>query len=140
MGKIAASGYLQRLRELRGISRAYVAKVAGTSEQNIFRIEVESQEPRAELLASFILAIKGDIVDVYELLISSDASREDGERRAEELFTASQHREHVAHEEEVLDQSSPPTAREVRAKQTEIRELRSLIDRVNDRLRSLEDQ
>jgi DNA-binding XRE family transcriptional regulator len=140
MGKIAASGYLQRLRELRGISRSYVAKVAGTSEQNIFRIEVESQEPRAELLASFILAIKGDIVDVYELLISSDASREDGERRAEELFTASQHREHVAHEEEVLDQSSPPTAREVRAKQTEIRELRSLIDRVNDRLRSLEDQ
>ncbi|NJK79529.1 MAG: hypothetical protein HC876_20250 [Chloroflexaceae bacterium] len=74
MGKLAVSGYLQRLRELQGISRAVVARFAETSEQNIFCIEVEAQEPRAELLAAFIMAIKGDVVDVYELLNDKTAT------------------------------------------------------------------
>jgi transcriptional regulator with XRE-family HTH domain len=86
MGKLAAAGYLQRFRELRGISRAAVARSAGTSDQNIFRIEVDGQEPRAEMLALFVHAIDADIVDVYDLLLIPDASRAEGEHRAEERF------------------------------------------------------
>lgn len=142
MGKIAASGYLQRLRELRGISRAYVAKIAGTSEQNIFRIEVEAQEPRAELLAAFTLAIEGDAIDVYELLVTKDATREDGEQRAEEWFQESEleTKERAPISEEPGGQSQHATSRERHAKTKEVSELRRLVDHIVDRLQRLEEE
>jgi transcriptional regulator with XRE-family HTH domain len=84
MSKAAAAAYLQRLRELRGLSRAHVARLVGTSEMTIYRIESEAQEPKADALMAFLDVISGDVYDIYQLLRATDAPREDGERRADE--------------------------------------------------------
>jgi transcriptional regulator with XRE-family HTH domain len=84
MSKAAAAAYLQRLRELRGLSRAYVARLVGTSEMTIYRIENEAQEPKADTLMAFLDVISGDVYDIYQLIRATDAPREDGERRADE--------------------------------------------------------
>ena len=82
----AAAGYLRGLREGRRLSRARVAAAVRVSEMSIWRIEEERQQPRAELLASFVSVIQGDIHDVYTLLLDRNATFQDGQRRAEELL------------------------------------------------------
>lgn len=82
----AAAGYLRGLREGRRLSRARVAAAVRVSEMSIWRIEEERQQPRAELLASFVSVIQGDIHDVYTLLLDHNATFQDGQRRAEELL------------------------------------------------------
>jgi DNA-binding XRE family transcriptional regulator len=92
MGRVAASGYLQRIRELHNLSRAQVAAKVGVTEQSIYRIESMAQEPKAEILMTLISAVYADVRDVYELMLAKDATREDGEQRAEKAFAAKQHR------------------------------------------------
>lgn len=82
----AAASYLRTIREARRLSRARVAAIMDVSEMSIWRIEEDRQEPRAERLASFVLAIQGDIRDVYDLLVDRQATPDDGRQRAEELL------------------------------------------------------
>jgi transcriptional regulator with XRE-family HTH domain len=84
MSMDSVAAYLRTLRERQKISRAQIVGHTGASEQSIWRIETNDQEPKAELLVAFVDAVNGDIRHVYELLREKSSTAEDGMRLAEQ--------------------------------------------------------
>jgi DNA-binding XRE family transcriptional regulator len=79
MGMEAVGAYLRTLRDDgRKISRAKLAAQLEVSEQSIYRIEENRQEPNPELLARIIATLGGDPTDVHELLLHKKATPEQG--------------------------------------------------------------
>jgi transcriptional regulator with XRE-family HTH domain len=87
MGMVAASAYLQTLREGRKVSRAKLAAQLGVSEMSIWRIEEEGQEPKAEFFMALVKALGGDPNHLLRLL-TEDATQEEGERLARTVLQA----------------------------------------------------
>lgn len=78
----AVAGYLQAIREGRGISRARVAELTGYTENTIWRVERTRQEPSGELLFKFAYAISGNLLDIQTLILDPAATRATGEHLA----------------------------------------------------------
>ena len=79
---IAAGMYLRTLREGRGMSRKEIAAALKTSPSQIERIENGEQETRGSLLFGFVDAVRGSAEHVQRLLLSAEASENEGERLA----------------------------------------------------------
>lgn len=85
--------YFRTLREKQGITRAWVAEQAGTTETSLYRIESGSQKPGLEIMLGIIQAVRGSVADVRELLRDKDAKEDEGRRRAEATLSEVQLRE-----------------------------------------------
>lgn len=83
MSMLAAGIYLRTLREHHGFSRAGIAKALGTSESQIERIEAGLVDTRGSLLLGFTSEVKGSAEQLAQLIVSKDATKEDGIRLAE---------------------------------------------------------
>lgn len=83
---IAASAYFRVLREHHGLSRAKLAGELDVSEMNIWRLEEEAQEPKAELLTALVRRLKARWEDVEALLANPLATAADGRQRADNLI------------------------------------------------------
>lgn len=81
--------YFRTLREKQGITRAWVAEQAGTSETSLYRIELGNQKPGLELMLGIIDALRGSVADVRALLIDDEAKEDEGRSRAETLLSGS---------------------------------------------------
>lgn len=78
--------YFRTLREKQGISRAWVAERAGTTETSLYRIEQGLQKPGLEIMLGIIDAVRGSVGDVRELLKSKEANGKEGEQRADDIL------------------------------------------------------
>lgn len=85
--------YFRTLRERQGITRAWVAEKAGTSETSLYRIESGIQKPGLEIMLGIIDAVRGSVGDVRDLLRDDNAKEPEGVRRAEVVLTAVQYAE-----------------------------------------------
>lgn len=81
MGMAAIAAYVRQLRDAQDISRSRLAELVGTSDNNIWRIEEQGQEPRGGLLLLIIQALHGSIDDAASLL-RADADESEGRQRA----------------------------------------------------------
>lgn len=77
----AIAAYVRQLRDAQDISRSRLAEIVGTTDNNIWRIEEQGQEPRGGLLLLIVRALNGSLDDAAELL-RDDATENEGRRRA----------------------------------------------------------
>lgn len=80
----AAGAYIVRLRRDAKLSRLAFAKLLGTSDSNMMRIEQGDQEARSILLAQIIRTLSANADDMMDLLLSEQADEKEGIERAEE--------------------------------------------------------
>lgn len=76
------AAYLRRLRERQKISRAKLASTVGTTENTIWRVETNLQEPGGVMLLEIVQALGANWQDLYEL-VRDKASSEEGIARAD---------------------------------------------------------
>lgn len=84
----AVAGYLQKRRELCGLSRAQLAARLSVNESSIYRIETGKREPSAAMLIGMLDVAQGSFDHIKRLLRDKHATREDGMRLAHELDVA----------------------------------------------------
>lgn len=87
MGTVAAGAYIRTLREARHLSRAKLAAIAGTHESQIERIEKGEQDTRGSLLVAIVQAVRGNLDQIGELLLSEAATLDDGRQLAQAWLT-----------------------------------------------------
>lgn len=80
----AVAAYLWELRAQQRISRGKLAAILDTSEQTIFRIEKDGQEPSGALLVGLIAGVNGSFEDVRRLALEPGMTAEDGRQLARE--------------------------------------------------------
>jgi DNA-binding XRE family transcriptional regulator len=64
MGMTSVGAYFRTLREKQGITRAWVAEQAETTETSLYRIESGKQTPGLELMLGIIHVLRGSVGDV----------------------------------------------------------------------------
>lgn len=72
---VNVSTYLTTLRAAKGLSRARLADMVGTTEMSILRIEKQGQEPGGPLLVRLIEVLNGSW-DVVTRLVKADDSED----------------------------------------------------------------
>lgn len=87
MSTIAAGIYIRTLREARHLSRAKLAAIAGTHESQIERIEKGEQDTRGSLLVALVQAVRGNLDQIGQLLLSEIATVDDGRELAQAWLT-----------------------------------------------------
>jgi DNA-binding XRE family transcriptional regulator len=88
MGMTSVGAYFRTLREKQGITRAWVAEQAETTETSLYRIESGKQTPGLELMLGIIHVLRGSVGDVRDLLRDEDAKEERGRKLAEQRLAA----------------------------------------------------
>ena len=78
MGTVNVGAYVLHLRTARGLSRAKLAEMVGSTEMNLLRVEKQGQEPSAGLLIRLITTLSGswDIVSSLEAVPDSEDALE----------------------------------------------------------------
>lgn len=82
----ASGAYIRFIREHRGFSRAELAAMVDTHESQLVRIEAGKQDTAGSTLIAIVRAIRGDIRDVADLMLSS-ASADEGLERAQQWLS-----------------------------------------------------
>ncbi|GAB4197776.1 MAG: hypothetical protein OHK0022_16340 [Roseiflexaceae bacterium] len=90
MRMFGGAAYLRRLRERQKISRAKLAATVSTTENTIWRVETNLQEPGGVMLLDIVHALGGNWQDLYEL-VHNKASNEEGIARADAWLVQSAH-------------------------------------------------
>lgn len=127
--------YFRTLREKQGITRAWVAEQAGTSETSLYRIESGKQKPGLELMLGIIDAVRGSVADVRALLLNSDAKEEQGRVYAERYLSSFDQTKILAFREDPANHSAVSLAHKVETDP----ELRRAFIQIVDALRDRED-
>lgn len=87
MGMKATGAYFRHLREHLGLSQAEVARRAGASSSQIYRIEEGQGETRATLVAAVAQVLNARPEDVISLLADNTATIEAGQKLAAALVS-----------------------------------------------------
>lgn len=87
MSTAAAGAYIRTLREARHLSRAKLATLARTHESQIERIEKGEQDTRGSLLIAIVQAVRGNLDQIGQLLLSDAATVDDGRQLAQVWLT-----------------------------------------------------
>ncbi len=90
MRMFGGAAYLRRLRERQKISRAKLAATVSTTENTIWRVETNLQEPGGVMLLDIVQALGASWQDLYEL-VHGKASNEEGIARADAWLAQSAH-------------------------------------------------
>lgn len=86
----AVTAYIRQLRKDRHMSRAKVAMLAGVSENTVYRVERNEQEPSGPLLVKLVAAVRGHFDDASQLVLDADADESVGIERARQWLSGSQ--------------------------------------------------
>jgi transcriptional regulator with XRE-family HTH domain len=81
------ASYIRTLREGQGITRAWLAEQAGTTETSLYRIENGKQEPSGQLLLNLVAAVRGSYTDARNLLAGNGADEHTGRELAEKRLS-----------------------------------------------------
>jgi transcriptional regulator with XRE-family HTH domain len=80
----AVGSYFRRLREAKGLSVTQVAAALDTVERQIRIIENGERDTRGSMLVNMCHYLEGNIYQVAYLMMSADATPEEGRQLAEE--------------------------------------------------------
>lgn len=135
MTREAMAAYYYHLRTLQKISRATVAEMAQTSEQTIYRIELENQEPRSQTWAFINRAVGGDFRLAAELLSDPTADKSSGKIAAENQINPVAE----ADQQWQADQAARRAEQQAWQQATQQREIRQLRQRLDALTKAVEE-
>jgi transcriptional regulator with XRE-family HTH domain len=87
----AVGAYLQRLRELQGLTRTKVAAAFDTVEAQISAIEKGKRETRTSMTVNLVSFLGGSLDDVASLMLSEQATPDYATQLAERWHNQNQH-------------------------------------------------
>lgn len=86
---LAGGAYIRAVRDARDMSRAQVYQLTKVHESQIARIEAGTQDAGYTSVLAIVKAVRGDVVDFYQLVTNPRAKVEDATALADRLVSSS---------------------------------------------------